>query len=110
MPTYAMLTTLGPDGWATVRENPERIREVTREVGFELPQAHAYAVGTAFLPADPEAATKVRRRIEEIAAEEGLVHVLMRDGALTADEAERLPRASVRDDTGRVVGAISVHD
>jgi uncharacterized protein with GYD domain len=27
-----MLTTLGPDGWATVRENPERIREVTREV------------------------------------------------------------------------------
>lgn len=32
MPTYAMLTTLGPDGWATVRENPERIREVTREV------------------------------------------------------------------------------
>lgn len=32
MPTYAMLTTLGPDGWATVRENPDRIREVTREV------------------------------------------------------------------------------
>jgi uncharacterized protein with GYD domain len=27
-----MLTTLGPDGWATVREHPERIREVTREV------------------------------------------------------------------------------
>jgi uncharacterized protein with GYD domain len=32
MPTYVMLTTLGPDGWATVRENPERIREVTKEV------------------------------------------------------------------------------
>jgi uncharacterized protein with GYD domain len=32
MPTYVMLTTLGPDGWATVRENPDRIREVTREV------------------------------------------------------------------------------
>jgi uncharacterized protein with GYD domain len=27
-----MLTTLGPDGWATVRENPNRIREVTQEV------------------------------------------------------------------------------
>jgi uncharacterized protein with GYD domain len=27
-----MLTTLGPDGWATVRENPERIREVTEEI------------------------------------------------------------------------------
>lgn len=31
MPTYVMLTTLGPDGWATIRENPERIREVTSE-------------------------------------------------------------------------------
>jgi uncharacterized protein with GYD domain len=30
--TYVMLTTLGPDGWATVREHPERIREVTDEV------------------------------------------------------------------------------
>ena len=30
--TYVMLTTLGPDGWATVRENPQRIREVTEEV------------------------------------------------------------------------------
>lgn len=27
-----MLSTLGPGGWATVRENPDRIREVTREV------------------------------------------------------------------------------
>ncbi|HEY4268381.1 MAG TPA: asparaginase, partial [Galbitalea sp.] len=43
-----------------------------------------------------------------IAAEEGLVHLLLHDGALTADEAERLPRASVLDDAGRVVGAISV--
>jgi uncharacterized protein with GYD domain len=32
MPTYVMLTTLGPDGWATVREHPERIHQVTREV------------------------------------------------------------------------------
>lgn len=32
MPTYVMLTTLGPDGWATVRENPDRITEVTSEV------------------------------------------------------------------------------
>ena len=32
MPTYVMLTTLGPDGWATVRENPDRIRQVTDEV------------------------------------------------------------------------------
>jgi uncharacterized protein with GYD domain len=32
MPTYAMLTTLGPDGWETLRQHPERINEVRREV------------------------------------------------------------------------------
>jgi uncharacterized protein with GYD domain len=32
MPTYAMLTTLGPDGWETLRQNPDRIREVRQEV------------------------------------------------------------------------------
>jgi L-asparaginase II len=43
------------------------------------------------------------------AAEEGLVHLLVQAGALSADEAQRLPRASVLDDAGRVVGAITVH-
>jgi L-asparaginase II len=43
-----------------------------------------------------------------IAAEEGLVHLLMQNGALTAEDAERLPRESVRDDAGRVVGSITV--
>jgi uncharacterized protein with GYD domain len=32
MGTYVMLTTVGPDGWATIREQPERIQEVTDEV------------------------------------------------------------------------------
>ena len=27
-----MLSTLGPDGWATVRENPDRIAQVRTEV------------------------------------------------------------------------------
>jgi uncharacterized protein with GYD domain len=27
-----MLSTLGPGGWATLREKPERLHEVTREV------------------------------------------------------------------------------
>jgi uncharacterized protein with GYD domain len=27
-----MLSTLGPGGWATLRENPDRLREVTSEV------------------------------------------------------------------------------
>jgi L-asparaginase II len=43
-----------------------------------------------------------------IAAEEGLVHVLIRSGAITTDEAGRLPRAAVLDDAGRLVGAITV--
>ncbi|WP_372727559.1 glutamate synthase large subunit [Nocardioides sp.] len=41
-------------------------------VDFELPAPSSYAVGTAFLPGDAEAVVKTRRRIEEIAEEEGL--------------------------------------
>ena len=32
MPTFVMLSTLGPDGSATLREHPERLREVNAEV------------------------------------------------------------------------------
>jgi uncharacterized protein with GYD domain len=32
MPKYVMLSTLGPGGWATVHDNPERIRQVREEV------------------------------------------------------------------------------
>lgn len=32
MPKYVMLSTIGPEGWATIREKPERIRGVTDEV------------------------------------------------------------------------------
>jgi uncharacterized protein with GYD domain len=32
MPTYCMLSTLGPDGWETLREKPERIHQVRSEV------------------------------------------------------------------------------
>jgi uncharacterized protein with GYD domain len=32
VPTYVMLSTIGPEGWATIREKPERIRGVTDEV------------------------------------------------------------------------------
>ena len=32
MPTYLMLSILGPDGFATISENPARIREVNVEV------------------------------------------------------------------------------
>jgi glutamate synthase (NADPH/NADH) large chain len=48
-------------------------------VGFDLPQAHAYAAGTAFLPGDADEVTKTRRRIEEIAQQEGLAVLGWRD-------------------------------
>ena len=32
MPTYIMLSTLGPEGAATLREHPDRLREVSAEV------------------------------------------------------------------------------
>jgi glutamate synthase (NADPH) large chain len=41
-------------------------------VSFELPEAGAYAVGIAFLPADEAAAAQAVSRIESIAVDEGL--------------------------------------
>ena len=32
MPTFVMLSTIGPDGFATLRENPQRLREVNHDV------------------------------------------------------------------------------
>lgn len=32
MPTFVMLSILGPDGAATLRENPERLKQVNSEV------------------------------------------------------------------------------
>ena len=32
MPTYLMLSTLSPEGVQTIKNNPQRIREVNREV------------------------------------------------------------------------------
>ena len=32
MPTFVMLTTLTPEGVQTIKNNPQRIREVNKEV------------------------------------------------------------------------------
>src|SRR4051794_24909720 len=48
-------------------------------VDFALPPARSYAVGTAFLPGDEEQVAKTRRRIEELAVEEGLTVLGWRD-------------------------------
>ncbi len=44
MPTYVMLSTLGPEGAHTLRENPERLAEVNAEVeamGVRVVQQYA---------------------------------------------------------------------
>jgi len=58
------------DGAGILMQVPDAfLREV---VDFDLPAQHNYAVGTAFLPGDEDTVAKMRQRIEEIAAEEGL--------------------------------------
>ncbi len=58
------------DGAGILLQVPDAfLREV---VDFELPAPRTYAVGTAFIPGDAEAVAKTRRRIEELAEEEGL--------------------------------------
>jgi uncharacterized protein with GYD domain len=36
MPTYIMLSTLTPEGVQTVKNNPQRIKEVNKEVGASV--------------------------------------------------------------------------
>ncbi|WP_210503848.1 glutamate synthase large subunit [Nocardioides xinjiangensis] len=68
------------DGAGILLQVPDAfLREVTRDLGFELPPSRAYAVGTAFLPGDADAVAKTRQRIEEIADEEGLSVLGWRD-------------------------------
>ena len=65
------------DGAGVMTQIPDTfLRDVC---DFALPPSGHYAVGTAFLPADPEAATKTRRQIAELVCEEGLQIVGWRD-------------------------------
>ena len=68
------------DGAGILMQVPDAfLREVTAELGIELPTQHSYAVGTAFLPGDEEQVAAQVARIEEIAAEEGLAVLGWRD-------------------------------
>lgn len=45
MPTYILLSTLTPEGRKTIKEKPERIREVNKEIeAFGVKVLHQYAV------------------------------------------------------------------
>ncbi|HNJ78684.1 MAG TPA: glutamate synthase central domain-containing protein, partial [Marmoricola sp.] len=58
------------DGAGILMQVPDRFFRAV--VDFDLPDAGAYAVGTAFLPGNPEQVTATRAQIEKIAAAEGL--------------------------------------
>ncbi|HEX4686754.1 MAG TPA: glutamate synthase subunit alpha, partial [Nocardioides sp.] len=65
------------DGAGILLQIPDAfLREV---VDFELPPRGAYAVGTAFLVGDDDHVGKTRRRVEELADEEGLAVLGWRD-------------------------------
>ncbi|MGN6130953.1 MAG: glutamate synthase central domain-containing protein, partial [Nocardioidaceae bacterium] len=101
------------DGAGILLGIPDRfLREVTADLGFELPVAGAYAVGTAFLPGGEDEVAKTRQRIEEIAAEEGLTVLGWRDvptdpsmlGATALSVMPTFSQLFVTAATGRVVG------
>ncbi|MFL6003871.1 MAG: glutamate synthase subunit alpha, partial [Nocardioides sp.] len=71
------------DGAGILMQVPDAF--LREEVDFELPPPGSYAVGTAFLPDDAEQAQKTRRRIEEIAAEEGLEVLGWREVPIESD-------------------------
>ncbi|MFT4262744.1 MAG: glutamate synthase large subunit [Nocardioides sp.] len=62
------------DGAGILLQVPDAfLRAVASESGLgELPPAGAYAVGTAFLPGEPDHVAKTKAQIEQVAAEEGL--------------------------------------
>jgi glutamate synthase (NADPH) large chain len=62
-------------------------------VGFELPEAGAYAMGTAFLPVEAEAAATAIAEIERIAAEERLRVLGWRELPTDPDAADIGPSA-----------------
>src|SRR4051794_6409471 len=87
-------------------------RAVCEDLGFAPPAPRSYAVGTAFLPGDGGEAPKTRRRIEEIAAEEGLTVLGWRDvptdcstlGATAVSVMPTFSQLFVAATSGRLVG------
>ncbi|HKE69218.1 MAG TPA: glutamate synthase central domain-containing protein, partial [Nocardioidaceae bacterium] len=81
------------DGAGILLQIPDTfLRAVT---AFDLPVAGAYAVGTAFLPDDPELADKARAEIETLAGEERLRVLGWRDVPVRPELLGATSRASM---------------
>ncbi|MDT0430101.1 glutamate synthase large subunit [Streptomyces salyersiae] len=79
------------DGAGILLQVPDAF--LREETAFELPEAGSYAVGIAFLPADDS--TQSVRRIEKIAAEEGLDVLGWRQVPVTPDILGKGARATM---------------
>ena len=79
------------DGAGILIQVPDRF--LRREIGAALPAPGEYAVGTAFVPDDDDAAAAVCARIEAIAAEEGLDVVAWREVPIDATGLGRTARS-----------------
>lgn len=85
------------DGAGILLQVPDAfLRAVAADNGITLPAAGTYAVGTAFVPGDDGQVAKTRARIEEIAAEEGLVVLGWRDVPVNPASSARWRSASCR--------------
>ena len=70
------------DGAGITLQIPDRFLRAVVE--FDLPVMGSYATGIAFLPADPDDASKAVTRMDDIAAEEGLTVLGWRDVPIDA--------------------------
>ena len=87
MPKFVMLSTLGPDGSARIRENPERLREVRDEVeamGVKVLQQYALLGNWDFLNIIEAPDEQIMARVATTLAARGTLKTL----TLTAIEIE----------------------
>ena len=87
MPTYVMLSTLGPDGHHRLRENPERLREVNADVesmGVKVLEQFALLGQYDFLNILEAPDEKTMAKVETTLAARGTLKTL----TLTAIEVE----------------------
>ena len=81
------------DGAGIITQVPDEfLRSVT---DFALPAAGCYAVGNVFLPIDPTKRSGIKRQINRIALEEGLVILGWREVPVRPDEVGTLARAAM---------------
>jgi len=113
MPTYVMLSTLGPDGWETLRQNPDRITAVRDEVeglGLRVIAQYALMGQYDFLniieASDEQAMAECVGRLGEIDPHACREHVRQRfDSCRIAEDYARVYADAARQRGGRLATA-----